>query len=108
MGNVLALQRLWGRGKESPVSSLQDASDLSDCLSFYAVDLPRVPLEPVMLALNAISSLVEAPLALRIAAPRVATAGDVEIEVIQLFSYPHRLVRVAIGLPVEYELFKLL
>lgn len=56
-----------------------------------------------MLSLHAETGSCECPLSLRIAAPRGLFVEDINFKVLQPWSYPHRLVRIAAHLPVEYE-----
>jgi len=78
-------------------------SELIECMSRFCTDLLRVPLEPAALSIDATSNPLSSPLFLRIAAPRALTADDVGLDVSQPWRDPHRLVRVAVRLPAEYE-----
>lgn len=74
----------------------------SKCLlSLWERDLPRTSLEPTTLSLDSSFTVAGQPLSLRVVAPRAIREGDVELSVLQLWSYPFRLVRVAVLLPVE-------
>lgn len=77
--------------------------ELMGCVSRLRVDARRAPLEPQPLSLNATPDAFACPLSLRIVAPRALTADDVTFDVTQPWCSPHRLVRIAVRAPVEYE-----
>jgi len=84
-------------------TSYRSGSELSRCLSQLGSELLRGHLEPLVLSLDAETGSCECPLSLRIAAPRGLFVEDINFEVLQPLSYPHRLVRIAAHLPVEYR-----
>ena len=81
------------------------ATRLSEVRAFLSTrpqELLRTPYEPTALCLASSDVSIGRPLGSFIAAPGPLTAQDVQLEVVQRWSFPFRLVRVGVRLPDDY------
>lgn len=76
-------------------------TELACITSRCSKNLLSSPMEPSPLSLEVASEALS-PLALRVTATRALTIDDLELDILQPWSYPYRLVRIAIRLPEEF------
>lgn len=74
------------------------AASYFTCCRTVVRDLLRGALEPTALSLN---SAIAGPLSLRVSAPSAMTNSNIELLLMQSWSYPFLLARVSVRLPVE-------